>query len=247
MSMRSALIVVCVATALVAAACPAWANLVAIGDFETSYPDNYIAPAVTGGMPVIVGSTVWDTEVVGAWVRNSDHSAWHSADPAGVQGQVANLRKAGNGFMQAIDAAGLVPGTELTLKYKLYLQPAASDAATIYVRLLAVTAAGAGEIDTTVNCGPVADLSSILAGEMTNAAQLGDANTPVASAVREQWQQISVPVIYPGGHDYLVVVIGYSGAATITWSTTWKSSSRRWSPTPGRTNRCWTPTPPAMN
>jgi len=211
MSTRCVMIVVLLAAAVVAA--PARANLVAISDFEASYPDNYIGPAPTGGMPVIVGSTVWDTEVVGAWVRNGDHSAWHSADPAGVQGQVANLRKQDNGFMQAIDAAGLVPGTELTLKYKLYLQPAASDAATIYIRLLAVTTAGAGEIDTTVNCGPGADLSSILAGEVTNAAQLGSANTSAAGVVREQWQQISAPVIYPGGYDYLVVVIGYSAAA----------------------------------
>jgi len=210
MSIRRTAFVAGLLVLWVAASAPA--NLLAIGDFETSYPDNYIGPEPTGGVPVVVGSTVWDAEVVGAWVRNGAHSAWRSADPAGVQGQVANLRKQNNGFMQAIDAAALVPGAELTLQYKLYLTAAASDAATIYVRLLAVNTAGVGEADTTVDPGPVGDLSSILSGEAGNIAELGNANVSVAGAAREQWQQISTPVIYGGGYDYLVVVIGYSGA-----------------------------------
>ncbi|NLF31724.1 MAG: hypothetical protein GX591_12650 [Planctomycetes bacterium] len=202
----------CAAMLLAAVTCAARADLVVNGDFTIGADGNYIGAAVTGGVPVTVGSAAW-SEVVGRWVRNSDHSAWSGVDPEGVSGRLANLRKANNGFMQAIPAATLVSGTELTLRYRLYLQAAASDAATVYVRVLAVRAAGAGEAATTVNCGPVASLASILGGEPANSAEIGNGNTPVAGAPRDQWRQIDVPVVYPGGYDCLVLVVGYSGAA----------------------------------
>ncbi len=203
---------ICIAMLLAVAACTARADLVVNGGFEVGGDGNYIGPAVTGGMPVTVGAAAWG-EVVGQWVRNSDHSAWGGSDPAGVQGRVANLRKANNGFMQAINAAALVPGTDLTLRGKLYLKAAASDAATVYLRVLAVKTAAAGEAPTTVDCGPVGSLASILGGEPSNLTQIGHANTPAAGAVRDQWQQIEASMVYPGGYDYLVIVVGYSGAA----------------------------------
>ncbi|NLF31725.1 MAG: hypothetical protein GX591_12655 [Planctomycetes bacterium] len=204
-----------VLAAILATACPAAANLLNYSGFEGNYSGNYLGPYVSTGFPVAVGSPVWDGEVVGQWVPCCAHAGWRASDGDG--GTAVNLRKQNHSYCQAISSANLPANMPLELSFRYQFLTGAVDTATLYVRVIAMKTAGAGQADTTANPHDPSSIAAVMTGAAGNYVQLGAVAVPVAAAPRDVWTTASTTVLYEGGWDYILVMFGYKGAANANY------------------------------